>query len=546
MSFATATILSEGSPIDPGYDLISIDIRREVNRIPSARLVLVDGDAAERKFSISDAAVFEPGKEIEIRFGYENETPDTTVFKGRVMRHGVEADNEDSRLWVELKDAAIKLTQVRNGKVFRQQTDAQVIQSIIGASGLKSGELSPTEPQHPEIVQYYCTDWDFILSRADAYGLLVVVNDGEISLRKIDLQGKPSYSFEYGLSEIYNFEIEADATFQYAELRSIGWDLKEQKTAGPTTAKTFHLSQSNLDGSSLAAKVGFGAYTLSHPVPLETSELQAWADGRMVRSRMSMIRGRLGLDGLAGIKLLDLIEIKGIGTRFNGNTQITGICHRLDSEGWRTDLQFGLSPHRFSRESNILEVPSAGLLPAVSGIQIGVVVGLAEDPEKQFRVKVRLPCIDATDAGPVWARLASPYAGNGRGQFFWPEIGDDLVVGFLNDDPRQPIILGALHSSKNAPPTDLAPADKNLQKGFVTKNGTTLRFVDDEKASVFIETPQKNKIRFDDDSEGIYISDQHGNTLTMDKNGIQIKSAKDLTIEASGNVAIKGSKVDVK
>jgi hypothetical protein len=47
----------------------------------------------------------------------------------------------------------------------------------------------------------------------------------------------------------------------------------------------------------------------------------------MVRSRMSMIHGRLGLDGLADIKLLDLIEIKGIGTRFNGKTQITGICH---------------------------------------------------------------------------------------------------------------------------------------------------------------------------------------------------------------------------
>jgi Rhs element Vgr protein len=544
MSVATATILSAGRPIDPGYDVISIDIRREVNRIPSARLALVDGDTAERRFLISDTKVFEPGTMIEIRLRYDGATQDTTVFFGRVMCHGVEADREDFRLWVELKDVAIKLTQVRNGKVFRQQTDAEVIRSIIQAAGLKIGELSPTQPEHPEMVQFYCTDWDFILSRADAYGLLVVVNDGEISLRKIDLQGQPRFSFEFGLSEIYNFEIEADATYQYADLRSIGWDLKQQST-DESYAKAFHLSQSDLDGLTLAKEVGFGAYTLSHPVPLALSELQAWADGRMVRSRMSMIRGRLGLEGLADIKLLDRIEIKGIGTRFNGNTQVTGICHRLDSEGWRTDLQFGLSPHGFYRESNIREAPSAGLLPAVSGIQIGIVVDLAEDPEKQFRVKVRLPGL-VDEAGSIWARLASPYAGNGRGQFFWPEIGDEVVVGFFNDDPRQPVIMGALHSSKNAPPTDLAPATKNLQKGFVTKNGTTLRFVDDEKASVFIETPQKNKIRFDDDSEGIYISDQHGNTLTMDRNGIQLKSAKDLTIEASGNVQIKGSTVDVK
>jgi Rhs element Vgr protein len=546
MSFATATILSEGAPIDPGYDLISIDTRKEVNRIPSARLVLVDGDSASRRFSISDSKYFEPGKQIEIRLRGEDATEDTTVFKGLVMSHGVEADREDSRLWVELKDAAVKLTQVRKGKVFRNLTDAQVIESIIKAGGLKTGTRSlSTEPQHPEIVQFYCTDWDFILSRADAYGLLVVVNDGQISLQNVDLQGSPKYSVEFGKNEIYNFEIEADATYQFAELQSVGWNLKEQKSTEPRTAKSFRLSQSNLDGSRLAAKVGYGPCTLSHPVPLELSELQAWADGRMVRSRMSMIRGRFALDGLTDRKLLDLIEIKGFGARFNGTTQITGICHRVDGEGWRTDLQFGLSPHRFCRESGILEVPSAGLLPAVSGIQIGVVVELEGDPE--FRIKVLLPSITDTEAGRIWARVSSPYAGNGRGQFFRPEPGDDVIVGFLNNDPRQAVILGALYNSRNAPPKALAePADKNLHKGFVTKKGTTLHFVDGDKASVFIETPEKNKIRFDDDSGGIYISDQHGNTITMDKNGIQLKSAKDLTIEARGNVEINASKVDVK
>ena len=547
MSFATATILSEGEPIDPGYDLISIDTRREVNRIPSARLVLVDGDSASRRFSISDSQYFEPGKQIEIRMRGEDATADTTVFKGLVMCHGVEADREDSRLWVELKHAAVKLTQVRKGKVFLKVTDTEVIKSIIEAGGLRTGRFTSTAPQHPEIIQFYCTDWDFILSRADANGLLVVVNDGEISLQKPDMQGNPKYQVEFGLTEIYNFEIEADATHQFAELQSVGWDLKAQKSTEPRIAKSFRLSQSNLDGSRLAAKVGYGPYTLSHPVPLELSELQAWADGRMVRSRMSLIRGRVRLDGLADIKLLDLIEIKGIGARFNGTAPITGICHRLDSEGWRTDLQFGLSPHRFCRESEILEVPSAGLLPAVSGIQIGVVVKLEEDPEKQFRVKVLLPSISDTEAGVIWARVSSPYAGNGRGQFFQPEPGDDVVVGFLNNDPRQAVILGALYNSRNAPPKALAEsANKNLHKGFVTKKGTTLHFVDGDKASVFIETPEKNKIRFDDDSGGIFISDQHGNTITMDKNGIQLKSAKDLTIEATGNVEIKGSKVDVK
>ena len=32
----------------------------------------------------------------------------------------------------------------------------------------------------------------------------------------------------------------------------------------------------------------------------------------------------------------------------------------------------------------------------------------------------------------------------------------------------------------------------------------------------------------------------------MDQNGIALKSAKDFKVEASGNVEIKGAKVDVK
>lgn len=555
MSLATPTILSAGQRIDPAYQLISIDVRREVNRIPRAHLTLLDGDAAKRDFPISNAATFEPGKEIEIKLRYEGEPEsDTTVFKGRVIRHGVEANAEGSLLTVEVKDAAVKLTQARKSSVFRDQSDDQVIGKIIADGGLKKGTLPATQLKHPEIVQYYCTDWDFILSRADVHGLLVVVNDGEISLRKIELNGTPKHRFEYGLDEIYNFEIEADAGSQFPNIQSIGWDLKNQKPSKPAKAKAFSQSIGNLDGAKLAKTVGFGPYTLSHPVPLGPAELQAWADGRMARIRMSLIRGRVAVPGFGDLKLLDVMEIAGIGKRFNGKTFVSGICHRLDEFGWHTDIQFGLSPDGFCSESDIQEAPAAGLLPAVSGLQIGIVDKFEKDPDKELRVKVILPGLDAK-TGAVWARLASSDAGKDRGCFFRPETGDEVVLGFFNDDPRKPVILGALFGSRNSPPADFgAPSEKNLKKGFITKGGTKLTFTDDEKASLLVETKGQGKILLDDDKESIQISDKHGNSLVMDKNGIQLKSekgiqlksGKDLKFEASGNVEIKGAKVDVK
>ena len=545
MSVVTATILSAGRQMEPAYEMLSLDIIKEINRIPEAQLVLVDGDAAQGNFPISNTDFFEPGKEMEIKLRYEG-SADETVFKGLVVRHGVEAAESGSVLSVEMKDAAVKLTHTRKSVVFRDKTDHEIIGQIIEDAGLQKGAIEATEPKHSQIVQYYATDWDFILSRADIQGLVAVTSDGELALQKITTDGQPKLTFEWGLSEIYNFELEVDGGHQYSSLESVAWNMKNQELSQASHAAAFEPSQGNLNGEQIAQTIGFDTYTLKHPVPLDPAELQAWADARMVRSRMSLIRGRIAVAGLTDLKLLDVIEIKEIGERFNGKTLVTGIRHQVNESGWQTDVQFGLSPDWFCRQENIADVPAAGLLPAVTGLQVGIIDAYEEDPDGEYRVKVILPAIDEAE-GAVWARLLTPDAGLERGFFFRPEAGDEVVVGFFNNDPRQPIILGALYGSVNTPPADFADlSEDNLHKGIVTKKGTRIGFVDAEKASVFIETPEENKIVCDDDAQSIQISDQHGNMITMDANGIEIKSAGDVKIDAGGNVEITGQKVDVK
>ena len=212
MSVVTTTLLNASGVIGQhNYELISIDIRREVNRIPRATLALMDGDATTGQFTLSNQPDFEPGKELEIRLRYESLSEDTTVFKGRVVRHSVEAGGQGSQLCIELKDAAVALTRTPKSVVFVDRDDAQVIGELAKAAGLKVGRLEATQPRHAHIVQYYCTDWDFIVSRAEAQGLLVSAHDGELSVRKIDLSAPPKQVFEYGLSEIYELEFSVDA-----------------------------------------------------------------------------------------------------------------------------------------------------------------------------------------------------------------------------------------------------------------------------------------------------------------------------------------------
>ena len=86
---------------------------------------------------------------------------------------------------------------------------------------------------------------------------------------------------------------------------------------------------------------------------------------------------------------------------------------------------------------------ASGLLPPIAGLQTGIVKQVAKDPGGQFRVALELPLLQMPGQ-LVWARLASFYASNKIGEVFYPEVGDEVVAGFMNQDPRYPVILGSL------------------------------------------------------------------------------------------------------
>jgi len=543
MGVVTVTITSDGKTMDPAFELVMVDIVKEVNRIPYATLSLRDGSVSEQTFAVSDEAFFEPGREIDIKLRYEDVAgSESRVFKGLVVKQIVEANEQGTLLTVALKDAALKMTQCRHSIVYAGKTDAQVFETLIADNGLKKGVLEATKPAHAELVQYHCTDWDFMLSRADFYGLLVIANDGYISVKKIKTSGILVHTITFGISEIYGFEMEVDGSHQYKNIESIAWDRDNQKLTQASKAASFSLPQGDLNAETIAHAVGGDVQSLASAVPLDPETLQSWADGAMIKSRLSMIRGRISVPGTGSIRRMDLINVSGVGKRFNGKTLVTGVRHRVDRNGWQTDVQFGLSAERFISKADIMDRPAAGHLPGVNGLQIGIVTD-NQDPDKKGRVKVMLPGIDEKK-GEVWARLASPDAGNGRGFFFRPEKGDEVIVGFFNDDPRQAVILGAMYNAKNTPPREITK--DNINKGIFTIKGSSLAFIDDKKPSVIICTAEKNGIIFDDDGELVEIQDQHGNKITMNKDGVTIKSAKDFKIDASGNVEINGTKVDVK
>jgi uncharacterized protein involved in type VI secretion and phage assembly len=185
----------------------------------------------------------------------------------------------------------------------------------------------------------------------------------------------------------------------------------------------------------------------------------------------------------------------------------------------------------------LVAAPNAsGQLPPINNLQTGIVKQIDSDPDGEYRVLVTLPLLQATDG--VWARFGSFYASKGIGSNFYPEIGDEVVLGFLNGDPRYPVILGSLYSKANAPPyppTTGGPGAPNNTKSFWTKSNMHIDFVESDP-QMLLTTPAKQSICINDKAKSITLTDANGNTVTMDSSGITLKSASDITLTASGSI----------
>jgi Rhs element Vgr protein len=443
---ATFKLLSDGKDITYDYELLSLSINRAVNRIPSAQIVLADGSAAEETFAASEGADLIPGKELEIALGYDGN--DKTVFKGVIVKHSIKVGpNGDSLLIVDCQDQAVALTIGRHSRYFKDVKDSEAIAKILKDYGQLTAAVEATSVKYREIVQYYATDWDFVVSRAEMNGQIVLVDDGTVQVKAPTTDGSPPVTLTYG-ANILELEAEMDARHQFAGVSVTAWDYATQKLVEADGKEPSVNKQSNLTGKKLAQVVGPKKPDLRHGGLLEAEELQAWADAQLLKSRLSKIRGRIKIEGYQAAKADALVQLDGLGNRFNGLAYVSGIRHDLVAGSWRTDLQIGLDPQWFYQEEAINERPASGLVPGVGGMQIGVVVQLQDDPAKADRVLIKSPIIDATTTAGVWARVATLDAGHGHGSFFRPDIGDEVVLGFINDDPRHPVILGLLHGSE--------------------------------------------------------------------------------------------------
>jgi len=524
----------EGTDLRDAYAIQSVYIDHAVNTISTARLVLIgDVDTNSGDMPITDSDELDPGKKIEIFAGYGG-AASNSIFKGIIVKHGVKLDTETHYSFIiECRHEAVKMTYNETENYFENQADDAIITSVISDYGISCTVGSCSET-NAFTFQKMSTDWNFILSRSNFNGFLVTMDgDAGMVIDKPAVSGQAVLKIEAGISMLA-FDGTLDAEDQPFGITASAWDPNTQSLLKTHTTEPTVNSQGNIKPTDLSSKLPQHELNLVSATPMTPASLQQWADSTLLRKRLHAYKGTVKFFGNALAKTGSIIEITGVGKKLSGQAFVSGVTHVIESQNWNTTVSFGLDKEPVHDSPGFSYPPAMGQVPGIQGLQLATVKQIDQDPENLCRIQVELPAV-APGPNYVWARMAHFYASRGSGSFFLPEIGDEVVLGFLDNDGRFPVILGSLYSGNNALP--YTPGANNYTKAFVTYSRMKIEF-DEEKKNISICTPGNNSIVISDDGKSIEIKDQNSNSIKLSADGIVIDSAKDVKISAKGNITM--------
>ena len=166
------------------------------------------------------------------------------------------------------------------------------------------------------------------------------------------------------------------------------------------------------------------------------------------------------------------------------------------------------------------------------------------DKEKQGFVQVNVTTRDYDESKLVWARMALPYGGQKWGEYFIPEVGDQVIVIFEQGNIERAFVIGAVPKT-NSTFMSKAFDEHNDIKRIQTRNGNTIDILDNhegegDKDKITITTAKDgHKFQLDNDKKIMLLTDKDGkNKIEMktESGQMTILAEKTLTIQVGDNI----------
>lgn len=501
------------------------------------------------------------GSKVAISISTDDAGGPEPLLTGEVTALEAEFDGTGTRTVIRGYDASHRLFRGRMTETWTNVTYADVARRVAQRAGLQPGKIDPSAPVHPHVSQGNATDWGFLWRLAREIGYEVAVVDGKLDFRKpTESSGGPGagtldsedpLQLTYG-SNLLSFQAVVTAAEQVGEVRVRGWDMKaKQPVIGSAPGATSH-AEIGVKPADLAGTFGSPGY-VGVSVPYTS---QAEVDAAAKASAERIAGAFAELDGVARgnpkLRAGGAVSLGRVGAPFDGKYTLTSTRHVWDPDrGYTTG--FTVSGRQ---DRTLLSLTSAnggngaaGPGRGVPGVA-GALVTDVGDPEKLGRVKVRFPWLSDSFVSD-WARVVQPGAGKNRGAVVLPEVGDEVLVGFEQGDIRRPYVLGGLYNGVDVPKLGDGLIDASTgavkRRGFISKAGGALVFFDDDadEGVALLTGDQGMRVSLNKTKTTIRVTSS-GKIEISGQGDVSVTANANLSLEATGKVAIKGAQVSLE
>ncbi|ETS29976.1 hypothetical protein BB987_10600 [Photorhabdus temperata] len=531
MKIPAITIKIGGKTLNQ-FTVINLTINHAINSIPSASITLgIAGDASHIFDAKAQAELTScrPNHELIVQM------QKTVLFQGIIVRQMLGLKGQDSIITLTARHPLQKLTHSFHSQLFSKQSDEAIIRKLFSQAGIPVTIKSAPQLKtvHEQMVQFRCSDWTFLKSRLiTTHTWLLPGNDTVTLVTPASLNQSTVHTIHLraNVQDVVLFE----ANLQWDNQRSPktvsvqSWDITQQKLSQVNQAKSSGLGRNQLATDNLQPLTGQEwQWVLSYP--LDNEQAKHLAQGILDNRRNHNVSGSFEVEGNDRYQPGHILALNGFGQGMDGQAIISGVSQTIDQrQGWRTRLTLGLLPE------------TEQVVPQVKELHVGIVEKYQKDNPSLGRIPVRIPALSLTN-GVLFARLGKPYASHDSGFCFYPEPGDEVIIGFFECDPRFPVILGSMHNPKNKAPIE--PSEKNQTKALVIKQGDNQQeLIFDNKDKTLALNSGKNTLSLQQDKD---ITLNSSKNLIINAQEINLQAEKSLSATGKSGVDIKGAKINL-
>jgi uncharacterized protein len=338
-----------GQRADPEviHDVVQVTYKDDVTKVDSFDITINNWDAETRTFKYSNSDRFNPGQQVELSMGYLDRGRFRRMITGEItsLRPTFPSAGAPT-LVVSGLNLLHRLRAKPETRVYEKVTDAAVARRIAGFLGVDIKVDGTRNDQYEYLLQDNQFDIVFLMERAARIGYDLFVDEGGARGGKPTLLFKPSagvrtttYKLTYGRSMI-DFQPTLDTANQVGEVVVRSWNhvnkekIEERATRGELDTKGL-----GSRGGQSSIESAFKQRKEIINVPVHTKgEAKRVAKETLERIAKGMVKARGSTVGLPDLRAGTVLEIDGLGARFDGRYFVTATIHTIGGNGYVTSF----------------------------------------------------------------------------------------------------------------------------------------------------------------------------------------------------------------